>query len=862
MNTADLICLAGGRPTAGYNLPAAIVNAPHQPYTAAMSVLDFRVVGFEADKRTAAQKRLGQVKPTRAVTVKVSEATGDDILGDGTAAHPLQSPAAVNRLLRADATHGQSGEDHAAADSAPYRFASGTGWTVGGFIRPDLVSSSDGAILGFSDFNLWLAPCGAPGTNAPFCRTQPGDYPAGQVDWTAPLADGRVSFLWVSYTAGTKTLSIGVGDPATVTPVTKVLASHPATPTGTLHHNGGVYGGFYGEAGGIFISNQALTPADLAAIYANGHRAETLPYAVKAKLKSWWQLYRTPGDLTQTNFPDHFGVSDLVKATGNGNGTPLFPDPPVTTAGGGGPTGGADLTVALDAGNVWRDGTPLVCGRPGVTITRYGSGADPLLSNFTRTYAPAARTHDSGNTYYWTETAEIGWLCRVGEECDHTATALSLQLTPAQVRATPGSFCWDAGTNRVYVNVGQDPDIDSPAGWLGAPVGVYWSMSNCDNLYIRSVRGCGWGLRRPGTGGSDGLTVTLDTGEEAVLAGVTMVQTGYHAVVCGASNGGVLTVIGGRYGLCQNRREANSGDGTNAIAGSDSYAIAANGGVYECLLVDVELVSGAQPSCLQTVGTPGGWGFISHANGVAGVSEMVCLVGTRYTQGGGTVPQGTAQIGYVKVAATPDLCRTWVVSETTTVAGLSLLAIEPYVAVVNAVNTTTITLPAGGYCLSAPVGPCWLANSAGTWDAAGFPTADVFGNLPTDGTGLQLINCEIRVVNGTSVRLGTPGQAARLTADFNLRNTLFAFPGATSILGAVDVSQIDHCAGYGISLAGSTAPVTLASDPGFFPSPEVATALAGAAAAAGGVAYASDNTTRPVTPSIGSREGRRRRVSR
>ena len=686
-------------------------------------------------------------------------------------------------------------------------------------------------------------------------RQTAGGFGSEAAGATAFPADQWVKWA-VTFDAATRVVSLYVNGAVTYT---KTVAADIVSTVGSeltfgaatgIQANGSVASAYY-------YVGRCLTAPEVATLGGGGAvglRWGQVPPALRTGLKGWWDFGESAAVTTETFANQHDPTRPFLSTA---LGVPLDwetppVDPVITAAVGGGPEGGADLTVFFKAGSAWR-GTPLTIDRPGVTVTRYGSGTDPLISGFSETFAAGGWTLVSGTSYKRAAATEIGWLLKPSEECVTTAEVLSIQLTSAQVQATANSFGWIADNGgELHVNAGADPDTVSPSGYLGAAVGLaclFGTDGSVDNLRVQQVRFAGWAMTRPGQGGGHAISLTLDAGEEAVFAAVTSVQSGYHSLTAGISGGGAVTILVGKYGLCQNRREG--GDVTPA-AGANCNAIACNGGGYEFLELDSAIVTTAQPSISQTPGSAGGGGIICHGDRVAPPAEMICLIGTRYAAGVDMDPSSYADMGDLTVAATPDACRAWLIGETTGVSGQIALSLQENVACIDARNATAIA-PGSGYVLAPPVGLCWLANASVLIDADGVGTVDILGNLPPGASGLQVINGEFRVLNGTTVNLTTPAQASRLTADFNVRNTLIATPGASATtLGSADATDLTHCAEWDFDLAGTTAPVALASDPGYRPTGVAA--LLGAGTATGAMEYDQTGTVRATPPAIGARE--------
>lgn len=241
-----------------------------------------------------------------------------------------------------------------------------------------------------------------------------------------------------------------------------------------------------------------------------------------------------------------------------------------------------DIRLSFNRGDVWRAAPGLVA-KSNVTIDTYGNGDKPVFSSFIYRYLAGGGgwTSDSLGSYFRTETHDLAWVKYVGG--DSIALDMMLERMSTQVACDNGTQCFfmDPVNNRLYVNVGVDPNTVSLEGSLGGVSTTKDMLLFGDNIRLQEIRFEGWGIRESDTprlitnavnNGSGLIRITaashgLTTGKIVLIAAIggTVEANGNWTVT--VINANTVDLQGSTF------TNAYTSGGTIRIAASQTYGI-------------------------------------------------------------------------------------------------------------------------------------------------------------------------------------------------------------------------------------------------------------------------------------------------
>lgn len=216
----------------------------------------------------------------------------------------------------------------------------------------------------------------------------------------------------------------------------------------------------------------------------------------------------------------------------------------------------AGLALLFRRGDTWRETAGLRVARAAVTIADWGAGPKPLLSAF-QPVDPAGWRPAPGlpSTFVRDEPAPVTWL----RETDDHNRPYARVATPAAVSALPGSWHWDPA-GLLYVRPfplagaapfapPTDPRTDAKPYQLVRPTGSGLLVTG-DAARLENIAAEGWGMARFSPTQQHGIDIRVEGGHRAVVVACESHYGSSHAMTHYAQQGGIVTFIDCRAGLC------------------------------------------------------------------------------------------------------------------------------------------------------------------------------------------------------------------------------------------------------------------------------------------------------------------------
>jgi hypothetical protein len=653
---------------------------------------------------------------------------------------------------------------------------------------------------------------------------------------------GPWQFVCATYAPGTGASKLFVNDVST----TGTLTTTPLAASGNLRIGGGSFG-WSGGMARLGVFNRVLTDDEIAWLrgtFAVGRRwYEINRYrpAIWASAVSWFACDDAAVVSGATTFVDKKGVGNA--SGGNAQRDATFAvDPVVDFLPGYGTVGGADTSVYLKAGGryTWPGIT-----RAGFTLGSYGDPQlpMPLVSNFTQSFT-GAWTLDTGTTYYRASATETIWLKKIGENTfEEFSQPLRLQNTIANVRSNPGTFTWSsADGGRVYLNVGDDPETVSPAGWEGAPATSTAMASSAqargDNVRVDGLNIIGYGMTKPGQASGYGLQFFLPTSPQAwslqAATNCDFAYTGYHCLGFIQDVQAVGLSRNNRMGLMTIRNPDSSvrptGDGTSLV-----YFVGGATPGNECLS-DGDQFIGAFLADWINAPAVGQEGLFAHDNPAlmlvrnASGSEYY---GTRVAKVAGVGSDGT----------TITTALAWGIGITSDVIDCS--QVGRGAVLIGCTTTSPIPSSGAGYMRSVGGigdGPRWHIGTSVIYDVSGEGgTVAFYGNKPVSGgVSENWINSYFGVVNAAAKTITIdPSALPTGNAGQTYLNTILTSDGSVPVALGVGTTaaNLNTCGFFGVTSTGTTSPVVLALAPTLLDRPQPGDQLYAAGNATGAPTY-------------------------
>lgn len=300
-------------------------------------------------------------------------------------------------------------------------------------------------------------------------------------------------------------------------------------------------------------------------------------------LNTWDQIYITGGTGVQTGL---YSIATRVSNDAITLTTSISTGAPSDVTSSTGPqktlaaaqkfvnAGASDIRLRFLRGGTWQESAGLSFTGSKITIDDYGdsSKAKPLLTKFSAAYASGswALTAAQTFTYEISESSTVAWV----REKNDTRAAYVRQTSIATVEATPGSWWWDSGSNKLYVHprleqAATATSIVYEAVYKNTTGGIVCSG---DNIRIQNIHLAGWSCCPAFAGGTENTSNYCiryeGSGTNACLViGCEAYYSTYHNIGgnnSSGSSGGIFTCVNCRAGRMV------SVDGTNFVGFSSA----------------------------------------------------------------------------------------------------------------------------------------------------------------------------------------------------------------------------------------------------------------------------------------------------
>lgn len=272
-----------------------------------------------------------------------------------------------------------------------------------------------------------------------------------------------------------------------------------------------------------------------------------------------------------------------------------------------------DTAFLLKRGDEFIGTSELLIDTNNVTVGAYGTGDKPLIHHFTET-GTTGWTLVSGTTYRRDVTNDVGWVREIADRLSTTPLCHvnSSGDVGTAITNAAGTWWWgdDSGTNRLYVDIGQDPtgllewalfDDTNDAAILLDPAST--------GVRVDNIRAEGWGLEADG-GSSTQRHALKSQARDSTVHVFSDCESYFGSSHVFAHNGGGNPAHSG--GICS-FIDCKAGWTTdNGASGETIFNAYVYGGNHKVTFDGCEVVAGTLPNTTTPVSQ--GRGFYGHTS--------------------------------------------------------------------------------------------------------------------------------------------------------------------------------------------------------------------------------------------------------